>query len=258
MLALLAVLALLADAPPPADVPLPGPESSGDRRVGPFSRDTYPSEVIARPLTLPAGMIRAGAAVDANWVHLSTYVWSTGLGISASYGIAHQLEVGAFAAFLVSPSAQAQRVGATATLLFHDGPGFDVALAVGFDLAPSAVEPTPTITLGFPGRLLLTDRLFLTFGAQLLSLQLNPRLPSASLKLGAGAQITPSFALVLETDFLKVVGQTLFLRTFVLPLDLSATLAVANGFDLRARLLTFNLANPGLAGTFTLAGSAYF
>lgn len=253
MLALLTVLGgmALADA-------LPGPESSGDRRVGPFSRDTYPSEVSARPLTLPAGMVRAGAALDADWIRLSTYAWDATLEVSGSYGITHQLEVSAFARFGLSPLVDAERAGVSGALLFQDGPSFDMALAAGFEITPSTVEPAPTITLGFPGRLLFADRLFFTFGGQLVSVQLSPFLPQAALKLGFGAQVTSSLAVVLETDALKLLGQAAFSRAVVLPLDLSATLAVAHGFDLRARVLTVNLANARLAGTFTLAGSAYF
>src|SRR5439155_9702890 len=104
MLALLTLLAgaALADVAPPPDA-LPGPQSSGDRRVGPFTRDTYPSEVSARPLTLPAGLIRAGAALDADWFRLSTFEWSTRLGITGSYGLTDALELGASAAFGLSP-----------------------------------------------------------------------------------------------------------------------------------------------------------
>jgi hypothetical protein len=134
----------------------------------------------------------------------------------------------------------------------------DLGFAVGLDLAPSTAASTPTLALSFPGRLLFADRLFLTFGGELLRIQLAPLLPRAALQLGLGGQVTSSLAVVLQTDVLKVAGQAAAFRTLVLPLDLSATLAVARGFDLRARILTVNAANPRLAGTLTLAGSAYF
>ncbi|HYV47777.1 MAG TPA: hypothetical protein VFA20_23120 [Myxococcaceae bacterium] len=257
MLALLIVLATLTDAPPPPDA-LPGPESSGDRRVGPFSRDTYPSEVSARPLTLPAGMIRASAALDAGWIRLlPAYAWVGGLGVSGSYGLTHQLELTAFAQFDLTPLAT-NRMGVSGTLLLHDDPAFDLALAAAFDLVPASVSPTPAITLGLPGRLLFADRLFFTFGGHLVSLQLSPPQVRASLELGVGAQVTSSLAVALETDLFKSLSQAYVFHTFVVPLDLSATLAVANGFDLQARVSTFNLFDPGLSGTLTLAGSAYF
>jgi len=259
MLALLTLLAgtALAGAPPPPDA-LPAPESSGDRRVGPFSLDTYPSEVSARPLTLPAGMIRASAALDADWIRLSTYAWNTALGVSGSYGITHQLEVSAFAQFDLAPVLGTRLGGISGALLFHDGPAFDMALAAALDFVPSTASLTPVITVGFPGRLLFADRLFLTFGGQLFSLQLSPFQPQGALKLGVGAQVTSSLAVVLETDLLKSFAQAYFFSTAVMPLDLSATVAVAHGFDLRARVSTFNLFDPRLAGTLTLAGSAYF
>jgi hypothetical protein len=257
MLALLTVLAALADAPPPPDV-VPGPESSGDRRVGPFSRDTYPSEVISRPLTLPAGMIRADATLDEDWIRLSTVDWSTSLAVGASYGLTHQLEVSAFARFGLISLVEIQRVGIAGALLVHDGPSFDLALAASFDVVPSFAGTFSTLTLGLPGRLLLGDRLFLTFGGQLVALQLSPFFPEVALKLGLGAQITSALAVTLETDVLKLLGESAVSRTLGLPLDLSVVLAVAHGVDVRARVVTVNVANPRLAGTFTLAGSVYY
>ncbi|HEY8208890.1 MAG TPA: hypothetical protein VIG99_15475 [Myxococcaceae bacterium] len=259
MLAFLTVLAnlSLADAPPPPDA-LPGPQSSGDRRVGPFTRDTYPSETSARPLTLPAGMVRGGAALDVEWIRLSTFNWSTNLGLSAAFGLTDAIEVNAFAAFGLSPLLEARRVGVSGALSLRDGDVLDLALAVGFDLAPSSTTSRPALSLALPGRLLFADQLFLTFGGELLRFQLSPLLPQAALKLGVGGQVTSSLAVVLETDVLKLAGGAALFHTVTLPLDLSVTLAVARGFDLRARVMTVNAANPRLAGTFTLAGSAYY
>ncbi len=250
---MLALLTLLAGAAL-ADAPL----SSGDRRVGPFTQDTYPSEVSARPLTLPAGMIRGGAALGADWIRLSTVTWFINLGVSGSYGITDSIEVGASAAFGLTPLLQASRAGVSGALLLSDGDVLDLALAAGLDLAPSSTAPEPALSLSLPGRLLVTDRLFLTFGGELVRVQLSPFIPQAALKLGIGGQVTSSLAVVLETDVLKAAGQAAVFHTAFLPLDLSATLAVTRGFDLRARALVENLANPRLAGTLTLAGSAYF
>jgi hypothetical protein len=249
MLALLTLLAstALADA-----------QSSGDRRIGPFIQDTYPSEVSARPLTLPAGMVRGGAELGADWIRLSATTWFTRFVLSGSYGLTDSIEVSASAAFGLTPLLQASRVGVWGALLLRDGDVLDLALVAGLDLSPTFITPTPTLSISLPGRLLFADRLFLTFGGELVRIQLSPFIPQAALKLGIGGQVTSSLAVVLETDVLKIAGQAAYAQAAVLPLELSATLAVTRGFDLRARAQVLNLANPRLAGTFTLAGSAYF
>jgi len=235
----------------------PEPVSSGDRRVGPFNRDTYPSEVSLRPLTLPAGMIRAGGALDVQYFWLGGFVWSTGLGVSGGYGLTDRLELSGAASFGLAPLLEVQRLGLSGTLLVIDGAVLDLAVAVGLDVAPTPIAPTPALSLGFPGRVLLADQLFLTFGAQLLRLQLAPPLPQVGIRLGLGAQLTSSVAAVLETDLLKVlIGRVT--GSLLLPLDIGVTAAVTRAFDLRARVQVFNLADPRLAGTFTVAGSAYF
>src|SRR5262245_48762517 len=216
MLVLLTLLAgaALADAPPPSPPPLPpeaqpAPHSSGDRRQGPFTRDTYPSEVSARPLTLPAGMFRAGAALDVDYIRLTTYSWSTGLGISGSYGLIDRIELGAAASFGLSPLLEVDRVGASATMLLIDGTTADLAVALGLDVTPFSISLSPGISLGFPGRLLLTDQLFVTFGAELLRVQPAPLLAQGALKLGVGGQVSSSVAVIVETDLLKLAGQAL-------------------------------------------------
>ena len=252
MLALLTLLAgtALAEAPPPPDAS-PSPVSSGDRRTGPFSRDTYPSEVSARPLALPAGMFRADAALEVDYFRLApTTTWQALPGLSGAYGLTDGLELGALAAFALSPAA-ARRVGASCTLLLIDGASLDMALQAGLELNLSGVVPALEIGVAFPGRLLLDDRFFLTFGAELFRLRLAPLFPQGALKLGLGAQVTPGVAILAETDVAK-----LLLRT--LPLELAVTVAVARGFDLRVRAQAVSLTYPRLAGAFTLAGSAYF
>jgi hypothetical protein len=262
MLGLLTLLAgaALADAPPPSGSSDAATESvsSGDRRTGPFSRDTYPSEAIARPLTLPAGMIRAGAALDVDYIRLVTYDWSTGLGLIGSYGLTDRIELSASAAFGLAPLLAARRMAVSGALLLYDGTSFDLAVAVGLDAAPSTFAPTPAVSLSFPGRLLLADQLFLAFGAQLLRVQVAPLLlPQAALRLGLGVQLASSVAVALDTDVLRFLSSAASGR-FLLPLDLSLTAAVTRTFDLRAHVQVYNLANPRLAGTFTLGGSAYF
>jgi len=265
MLALLTLLAgaALADAPPPSPPPLPPetqpePHSSGDRRQGPFTRDTYPSEVSARPLALPAGMIRAGAALDLDYIRLSTYSWATGLGIAGSYGLFDRIELGAAASLGLAPLLEVDRVGVSGALLLIDGTTADLAVALGLDFTPFAGGLSPAVSLALPGRLLFTDQLFLTFGAELLRVWLWPALPQAALRLGMGAQLSSSVAVVVETDLLKLAWQAFFVQRFVLPLEVSATAAVTRGFDLHARVRVYSVADPRLAGTFTLAGSAYF
>jgi len=265
MLALLTLLAgaALADAPPPSPPPLPpdeqpAPHSSGDRRQGPFTRDTYPSEVSARPLTLPAGMIRAGAALDLDYIRLNTYSWATGLGIAGSYGLFDRIELDAAASFGLSPLLEVERVGVSGAMLLIDSTAADLAVTLGLDFTPFAGGLSPAVSLAFPGRLLFTDQLFLTFGAELLRLSLWPAVPQGALRMGMGGQLSSSVAVLVETDLLKLGWQALVFRRFVLPVEISATAAVTRGFDLHARAQVYSVTDPRLAGTFTLAGSAYF
>ncbi|HVE87458.1 MAG TPA: hypothetical protein VND93_31590 [Myxococcales bacterium] len=261
MLALftLAAAVALADVPPPPPPDAPaGPTSSGDRRVGPFTQDTYPSEVMARPLALPGGMWRADASLDLDYFRLVTFAWSTGLDAAVHYGLTDRVELGAFAGLGLSPLLAGRRAGVAGTVLLVDGADLDLAVSARVDLALSATALTPALTFGVPLRLLLNDRVFLTFGADLLRIQLSPVLPGAAFNVGLGVQATGGVALTVETDVLKTAGQAAFFRQLVIPLELAATVAVSRSVDLRARAQVINLLNPRLAGTFALAGSVYF
>jgi len=254
MLALLALLAgtALAGAPPPPDAPpSPSPVSSGDRRVGPFSRDTYPSEASVRPLVLPAGMLRADAALEVQYFRLTTTTWQSFPGLSLAFGITDRLELSASARFALAPAA-ARLAGVSGTFLVLDGTSLDLALRAGLELSFSGATPALAIALALPGRVLLNDRIFLTFGAELLRLQLAPALAQGALRLGLGAQVSSGVAILAGTDLAKL------LTARTLPLDVEVAVAVARGFDVRVRAQAVSLTNPRLAGAITIAGSAYF
>lgn len=251
-LSTLAILAALSlpEAPPPPDVP-PAPVSSGDRRQGPFSRDTYPSEVIARPLALPAGMFRADASLDVPWLRLGgTTTWSSDAALAASYGLTDRFELTASAGLALSPLLASRRLALTGTFLAVDGKELDLAVQVGADVLPS-VLPSPGLRLGMPLRVLLSDQVFLRAGADVLRVQVYPFLISPALKVGLGAQIGGSVAVTLDTDLVRLAFRAL-------PVDLGVTVAVSRSFDLRLRARTTTVLSPRLDGGFTLAGSAYF
>jgi hypothetical protein len=232
--------------------------SSGDRRLGPFTRDTYPSELLYRPLTLPAGLWRVQAGGVGSWLGLLPG-GSFGLsGLAAgAYGLTDRLELSAGAALESIPVARLDSVAAGATYLWVDSEAVDVAARLEVEVTQLAPFLGLNVHLGLPGRILVTDGLFLTFGDRLLQLSTigSPIFPA--LQLGAGLQVAGGAAVLLGTDlFLALYNSSRAMATSF-PLDLRVAVALSRALDLDVRLHTANIFRPLLFASASVGVALY-
>lgn len=236
--------------------------SSGDRRRGPFTRDTYPSELYYRPLTLPTGLFRAQADVVGSWLGVPPTSFGLNTIAAAAYGLMDRLELSAAFSVEYLPGTHLDGVSAGAAYLWVDGEGFD--LAARLELEVTRVTPNLGLSayLGLPGRLLVADGVFLTFGDRLLQITNSPAplsLPvDLSLRFGVGIQAGSSAAILVGTDVFRALVNSSRSAALSWPLELSVVVAFSRLLDLNVRVHTTNVFRPLLFATFSVGAAAYF
>lgn len=199
---------------------------------------SYPTRLVDRPLTLPAGMFQIGAQV-AN-THAAGNAQS--LPIALSYGITNDWEVGVGSGFIINPDADWGRnidVGTRYKLL--DTTDLDVAASVLVPLTfRSGADNLNTIVVGPLTRYVLSDQFFVLGGADLLPVTINPSFAlAANLAPALGFQATDQLAVLLGTNLihLKLAGDsesTSIIFRDTIPVSVSGLYALSGMLDLLA------------------------
>lgn len=191
---------------------LVGSTASAQQSVGPFSKSGYPTELPLRPLTLPAGVYRAGfdlgyGSMTASSIFGGVSATSVLVAPGVSYGVSDRLEVGASALVLGSTSSFtnewsfATLAGLNGVYSFLDGPTVDVAGRLGLSFAPSA--EALLIDLGAPVRFAFGDRLALRVGDSLVQFSSDGDF-ALTLPLTLQAQLLAQLGLELSTQVVTV------------------------------------------------------
>lgn len=174
-----------------------------------------PPELVARPATLPAGMIAAtlGGGYDSAHVLGISVLSATSLGLEVRRGMTSRLELALATGLAVHPDAGWSRDGSVA-LAYRAWTGevLEVAPSLTIPLtARDGVDITSTIVLGAGVRWHASHCILVTFGQRLVPLPIRP---AVAFDLGADAtvvvQLAQRVAVVGEAVLgeVTVVGQT--------------------------------------------------
>jgi len=183
--------------------------------LGDAAAGDLPPELVARPPTLPDGMIAMtlGAGYDSEHVLGISILSATSLGLEVQRGMTPRLELALASAFAVHPDAGWSREGSVA-LAYRawTGDAFEVAPSLTVPLtARDGVDITSTIVLGAGLRWHASHCVLVTFGQRLVPLPIRP---AVAFDLGADAmvvvQLARRVAVVGEAVFgeVTIVGQT--------------------------------------------------
>lgn len=170
--------------------------------TGPFKKDEYPIKEIKRPLVLPDGMGEVG--VGAN---VTSFAGTTSVSLAPSfhYGVADVVDFGVSTSLLLSPD-----------VAWSKGLPIDAHyLAVDtekFDWAPGIVLPLTFqegagfgVLLDLPGRYVINDTVFVTFGQGAVPLRFSPDFTlSLAGNGGLGFQVDKAVALGFQTSVFQL------------------------------------------------------
>ena len=207
-------------------------------RVGPFAKQSYPTELIFRPLTLPAGM--AEVTPDISYAQIDFGLGSvdaTALGLFARYGVTDQLEVGLATSLLVDPEFEwGESLIVRGAFSVYDTEMIDIAPALTVPLSFADGEDVlPGIILGADTRILLNEMLFVLVGQNLLPIGFDPSAVNIDVNLAGGVQITPQVAALLTTQPLSLAvsgdgNETTHYGDFI-PIGLQGLFAINHQVD---------------------------
>ncbi|CAN5923404.1 hypothetical protein BH11MYX3_BH11MYX3_35840 [soil metagenome] len=225
----------------------------------------YPRAVIARPLTLPAGLLAIGADAGAN----HDFSAMTGAPI-AGYGITDKLEVQVPYAFATHDFEARGTIAADLGYVIVRGAvdGKLEAIArvrTGYDTLAS--DPLP-LSLGVHVQYNITPTVALISGAPgtqplrfaLAKTAADTRPIDISLPFGIGVQPAPTFYLQLDTKLAQLSlhdSDTVLIGRDVAPFSLTAVWNAIPALDLQAAVGTDLMNAPGDALTF-LIGARYY
>jgi hypothetical protein len=177
--------------------------------------DDLPSEVVARPATLPHGVIAITLAGGYETAHVLgiPVVSATTLGVVVQRGMSSRLEMSLGTGLAVHPDPGWMRDGLFAVAYrAWQRDTVEVVPALSAPLSfHSGVDLTSTIVIGAGVRWHVTSYVLLTFGQRLLPLPIRP---AVAVDLGADAavviQLRPRWALVAQAVLgeVTVAGQT--------------------------------------------------
>lgn len=225
----------------------------------------YPRAVIARPLTLPKGLIAIGADAGAN----HDFSAMTGAPI-AGYGITDKLEVQVPYAFATRDFEARGSVGVDvgyAIVRGAVGGKLEMIARVRSGYDTLATDPLP-LSLGVHVQYNLTPTIALISGAPgtqqlrfaLANSAADTRPIDLSLPLGIGVQPAPTLYLQLDTRLAQLSlhdSATVLIGRDVAPLSLTAVWNAIPPLDLQATVGTDLMNAPGDALTF-LIGARYY
>jgi hypothetical protein len=195
-----------AEAAPAAELEA-GAAAAAGPGVGPFTKENYPTSLLLRPLTLPAGTIQATPEfahfkIDFGFGSAS----ATGLFVTGAYGITDQIQVALGTGILVDPEFEwSESLGIAAAFLAHDTEMIDVAATLATSLNfGSGQDIVSGVTLGADSRIVVHDIVFLRAGQSLVDILFDPFFLDLDINVGVGIQATPQLAFVLDTQLVSI------------------------------------------------------
>lgn len=241
--------------PPPDDSGMteatPPPAVGAGQMIGPFTKETYPQELIFRPLTLPAGMIEVRPSLSFFKIVLvdDTFIL---LNAGVAYGVTDKIEVGLNTGLLLSPDVDwSESIGLYGAFSAIDGDKLDLApsLSTSLDFADGA-DVFSGVSIGAGLRYLLSDKLFVRAGQNLLDIIVAPDAGARlNINAGIGFQATPQLAVVADLNMisLKLFGDAVGDSTFFDPFGVTLTglFAVSNKLDAYAQISLPSIADAG-------------
>ncbi|MFN0246986.1 MAG: hypothetical protein ACKV2T_08750 [Kofleriaceae bacterium] len=260
------------NAPPP-DGAVTDPNAMPDPNAPAAGSTRWPRAVIARPLTLPAGVFAVGADV----VNFTESFFDPAIiRVFVGYGITDDIEL-AFAhyAFPTSDVGKGDILAQVGVKLARGAMGGKLeAIAraqIGYDLAASvdlmtgetsgAVAP---LGLGVHVQYNVTDKISLVTPGNQLTVGLDPFTMALNIPVGVGFQATPELYVQLDTSLATINikdSATAVIFADATPLAVTATYNVMPALDVLAGLaLDLTPADPlGVGDTFAiLLGARYY
>lgn len=211
---------------------------------------SYPTEIIARPLTLPAGMLAlTGSVQRAAFFGAS----ATGLSLGAGYGVSQELEVSLNTGLGIAPDvAWGKRLVLGVGYTVMDTTALDIAIRLGVPLGfAKGGKLLNVIALGVDTRLQLTPKIALRAGQDLFRVHLDPNFTTVNGNVGIEFQASPQFGIGLSTQLFSVqlTGDGDFTNTIVdaIPFRLYGVFAVSHALDIFA---SFSSVDTGSLGDF--------
>jgi hypothetical protein len=220
--------------------------------MGPFTKESYPMELIYRPLTLTKGMIELRGSLDILRFGDPIDLTLIGLNVTAGYGITDKLEVGVGSGFRIDPDAGwGEFIGLYGRFSVIDQDKLDMAPSVSTAL--SFVEGGDTfsgLTIGADTRFLINDKIFVRGGQGLIGLTINPESGARlNLVVGGGFQVNQNLAVTVDLSIasIKLFGDFEPDTTFFDPLgvNIGALYAISNKLDAFVNIILPSIADAG-------------
>ncbi len=219
----------------------------------------WPTAVLARPLTLPKGLTRLGAAINAN-----NDFSLIGLGLNAGYGVSDVLEAnvryGLALKEFEAKGLLALDVGYS-VLKGSSGGKLDVAAhaSVGYDLLLEGVSP---LQIGGDIRYKINDKLAIISPPYHLTVTLDGEIKPIflSIPVGAAYQVNPQLYAQLTTNIGNIEISdytTAFIFADFLPVNVQAVYNVKPNLDAYVGIGTDLKNEPGDTLTFLIGANYY-
>ncbi|MEZ4360973.1 MAG: hypothetical protein R3B48_12390 [Kofleriaceae bacterium] len=236
-------------------------ESEGEESEEAPDGGRWPRAVIARPLTLPKGLIRLGAALTANndFSVLS-------LGLDAGYGVSDDLEVRLGYTFGLKPSETKGNLsfGAGYKVIRGGAGGKLEVIGRGATGYSALLEQVTPLVLGAQVQYNISDKLAVVAPGEQLVISLaetaGVRPIFLRLPVGVGFQATPEAYLEVSTNIANVEiadSTTAFIFADATPISLTATYNAIPQLDVYAGISTDLTNEPGDALSFTFGANYY-
>lgn len=176
-----------------------------DTGVGPFTKNTYPTDMIDRPLTLVGGMVELGLGLSHQRFSVAgmgdTSVTAAGFG--AAYGLGDKIQVGVSTGLTIDPDFDwSENLGVSIGYLAVDQKSLDVRPGVSTQLSfADGADAFNGFELDAFTRLLLNKSIAITAGQGLLAVRTSdPSAVDLNLRVGVLAQVVSKLAVTLNSE----------------------------------------------------------
>lgn len=198
------------------------------------SPESWPLEIIDRPLTLPSGSMSAGIAVDANHDFSTIGGAATGLW-GVSFGVTDDLSLGVGYGFGLREPEGRGPLDVSAGYSVYSGAALSVAATAGYghDFMSGSDAATAGALLWY----MLGDKLALVSGGDQLAVGFDDSSVVLSVPVGLGYQPEAHVYLELDVDLLDLGianADTAVLGADQVPIDFSAFFSPVRSLDLGA------------------------
>jgi len=176
-----------------------------DTGHGPFTKITYPTDMIDRPLTLVGGMVELGLSLDHHRFSVAGMgdTNTTAAGFSADYGLGNKIQVGVSTVLAIDPDFDwGKNLGVSIGYLAVDQRSFDVRAGFNTDLRfENGADTFSGFQLDAFTRVLLNGAIAITAGQGLIAVHTSdPSWVDLNLRVGILAQVVSKLAVTINTE----------------------------------------------------------